>query len=186
MDRLAVVARASECLDDTDWWQLPSALRGSAWAMVPGSGPEGTDPWQLLEQAASQGASSGVRVARAMQVLIAANSGQDDVLVPALRAHAASMASTPQNAEWALLDVYAYEVSLHQSDLLWTRERGHRTERFGEVPSDATEPTGPTAPPVFEEDPFGADDPGGDDEGIPQPIEEQAAPPTGDPPPAPR
>jgi hypothetical protein len=153
MDRLAVIARASECLDDADWWHLPSALRGSAWATVPGTGPEGTDPWVLLEQAAQAGEASGVRVARAMQVLIASNSGMQDVMVPALRAHAASIEAVPQNEDWALLDAYAYEVSLHQSDLLWTRERGHRTPAFGAVPSDEVAAPEPV-PQVFEDDPF--------------------------------
>ncbi|MEZ4235930.1 MAG: hypothetical protein R3F59_07155 [Myxococcota bacterium] len=176
MDRLAVIARAADCLDDARWWHLPSALRGSAWAAVPGSGPEDVDPWALLEEAASAGAPSGVRVARAMQVLIAGNGGRTDVMTAALAAHAASLDATPQNTDWALLDAYATEVSLHQSDLLWTRERGHRTERFGEVPADEAPPAEPQVPDLFgDEDPFGSGeapdapegDPGGADPQVP-------------------
>ena len=151
LDRLNVVARTSECLDDAAWWSAPKALRAGAWATIPGSGPAGVDAWALLDEAAREGDASGVRVARGIQVLLAANAGRDDVVEEALRAHAASIAATPQDPDWALLDAYAYEVSLHQSDLLWTAATGHRTEAFGQLPSDvapAPEPTGP--------DPFGA------------------------------
>lgn len=155
MDRLGAIARGASCLDDARWWSVPSALQGGAWATIPGSGPEGTDPWQLLEEAATKGETSGVRVARAMQVLIASNSGQTEVLMAALQKHAASLQATPQNADWRLLDAYAYEVSLHQSDLLWTEERGHRTEVFGTVP---TEPVAPAPEPdPFAGDPFGTE-----------------------------
>jgi hypothetical protein len=159
MDRLSAVARGSECLDDARWWSTPSALRGAAWATVPGTGPAGVEPWALLEQAADAGEPSGVRVARAMQVLIAANSGRDDVLAPALRAHAAALETTPRDAEWALLDAYAYEVSLVQSDLLWTAAAGHRTPTFGQLPGDTAAPAPAGPDPFSGADPFGASAP---------------------------
>lgn len=155
MDRLGAIARAADCLPTEDWWHTPTALKGAAWATIPGSGPEGTDPWQLLEEAATKGEQQGVRVARAMQVLIAANSGRADVLEEALAKHAASIQTTPMNPEWRLLDTYAYEVSLHQSDLVWTEERGHRTEVFGTMPREASVPT-PGPDPFSGDDPFGA------------------------------
>lgn len=152
MDRLAAIARGATCLEDADWWHVPSALQAAAWATVPGSGPDGVDPWAQLDQAAAAGEASGVRVARAIEVLIAANSGRDDVLAASLKQHAAALAAAPANADWALLDTYATEVSLHQSDLVWTAARGYRTEVFGRLPSDATAEAAPTGP-----DPFGAD-----------------------------
>lgn len=162
-DRLAAIARGSACLDDAAWWQVPSALAGAAWATVPGTGPEGRDPWQMLEDAATTGETSGVRVARAIQVLIAANAGRTDVLEAALPKHAASLAATATNSDWALLDTYATEVSLHQSDLLWTEARGHRTETFGQLPTEAAEPAaGP--------DPFAGDDPFGAPADVPAPT----------------
>jgi hypothetical protein len=152
LDRLAVVARASECLDDAAWWSAPKALRAGAWATIPGSGPADVDAWALLDEAAREGDASGVRVARGVQVLLAANAGRADIVEQALRAHAAAIAATPRDAEWALLDAYAYEVSLHQSDLLWTAATGHRTETFGALPSDvAVAPVAPIGP-----DPFGS------------------------------
>lgn len=167
MDRLSLVARGAKCLDDDRWWQVPSALQAAAWATVPGSGPQGVDPWALLDDAASRGESSGVRVARAIQVLIAGNNGRDEVLTAALTAHAKGLEVTASDAEWALLDAYAREVSLHQSDLLWTAARGHRTETFGALPVDVTAPAPGGA------DPFGgAPDPFGGAPAAPEPQKE--------------
>jgi hypothetical protein len=155
LDRLLEVARASECVDDATWWHVPSALRAGAWATIPGSGPAGVDAWAMLAESAEKGEQSGVRVARAMQALIAGNSGVTEVVEAAIRAHRSSIDRTPQAPEWALLDQYATEVTLHESDRLWTAATGHRTERFGALPSDVVEQ--PTVPDLFSgSDPFGA------------------------------
>ncbi len=171
MDRLSLVARGAECLDDGRWWHTPAALKAAAWATVPGSGPQGVDPWALLDDAATKGETSGVRVARAIQVLIAGNNGREDLLGPAIKAHAASLAVTAPDAEWALLDAYAREVSLHQSDVSWTAAAGHRTETFGALPTDATAAPAPTGP-----DPFGGSDPFGGTPPAPAPEPAPASP----------
>ena len=49
-------------------------------------------------------------------------------------------------------DQYAYEVSLHQSDLLWVSAKGHRTPELGDLPVSIEE-----TPSTQEEDPFGDD-----------------------------
>lgn len=176
MDRLSLVARGAECLDDDHWWHAPAALKAAAWATVPGSGPQGVDPWALLDDAAGKGETSGVRVARAIQVLIAGNNGRDDVLGPAIKAHAASLAATAPDAEWVLLDTYAREIALHQSDLSWTAAAGHRTETFGALPSDAAAPV-PTGPDLFGgADPFGGAAPAPAPEPAPAPASPQETP----------
>ena len=142
------MSRAAACLDDERWWHVPSALQASAWSIIPGSGPAGVDPWTAADEAADKGDASGVRVARALQILVAANSGHTDIVERALKAHATSLSTVPQDPDWALLDEYARLVSLHQSDILWTDATGHRTETFGALPGDQTE----AAPPP---DPFG-------------------------------
>ena len=139
LDRLLEVARGAECLDDERWWHVPSSMRAGAWATIPGSGPEGVDPWAMLAEAADKGDGSGVRVARAMQSLIGGNSGATEVVAEAIKAHAASIEATPQAADWALLDRYAYQVTLHESDRVWMAAEGHRTESFGDLPSDEEE-----------------------------------------------
>jgi hypothetical protein len=153
LDRLLVVARGSECLDDERWWHAPAALRAGAWATIPGSGPEGVDAWQLLDEAAAAGETSGVRVGRAIQALIGGNAGRTEVAEAAIRGHAASLESTPMLADYALLDRYAFEVSRHESDRIWVAAEGHRTEVFGTLPSDEEEEV--AVPDLFSgDDPF--------------------------------
>lgn len=157
LDTLGRVARGAACLDDARWWHAPGALQAASWATIPGSGPEGVDPWALLESQAAAGDASGVRVARALSVLIYANGDRTGDVERGIKAHAASLESTPMDPEYALLDEYARLVTLHQSDRLWIEAEGYRTPTFGELPSDESAP-----PPALQEDPFGAD-PFGDD-----------------------
>ncbi len=137
-DRLGQVARGANCVDDAAWYHIPSALQAAAWATIPGSGPAGLDPWAKLEEAALAGETGGLRVARALEVRIAANAGRDDVLARGIRAHAAALSERASVADLALLDEYARWISLHESDLLWTAATGHRTPTFGQLPSDAS------------------------------------------------
>lgn len=157
-DRPLHVARATTCFPDDAWWSTMHALRAGSWATIPGSEPDGVDAWGMLEEAAVKGDSTGIRVARSMQVLLAANAGRDEVVADSIAAFAAVEAEG--DPDWILLDEYARLVVLHQSDLVWTRERGHRTADLGVLPSD--EATG-LQPLTGEDDPFGAGDPFGDD-----------------------
>ena len=81
------VARSAQCLADEDWWYGPSAMQAAAWATIPGSAPEGTDPWVLLADVGEKSDTTGIRVARALQVLISVNAGRDDLAEQAIRAH---------------------------------------------------------------------------------------------------
>lgn len=156
LDVLPKVARASECLDDTRWWYLPQAMRAAAWATVPGSAPDGVDPWELLEDAAVNGEARGIRLARAVQVVIAANNGREEVVASGIEAFASSWAETPPDPDFALFDDYALALVRHESDLLWTRAEGHRTLDLGTLPGAGS------APEVLGDDPFGGDPFGGD------------------------
>ena len=168
LDVLPRVARGAACLDDEAWWHSPGALMSGAWATVPGSGPADADPWALMEEHAAAGESSGVRVARALQVLVSANAGRDDLARGGMSAHAESLKATPVHEDWKLLDEYARRITLHQSDLAWTAERGHRTPSLGELPGDkAAAPADPFAADPFGADPFGAPAPTPEEEGAP-------------------
>jgi len=158
LDTLGRVARGAECLDNEKWWHTPGALRAAAWAIIPGSGPEDVDPFAAIEAEAAAGESSGVRVARALSVLVYANAGQRPKVEQGIRAHAASLSQTAQHPDWALLDEYARLVTLHESDLIWTGDEGHRTPVFGALPRGA--PADLVAPPnPFENtDPFGSEE----------------------------
>lgn len=155
--------RGAACLDDDDWWGVPSALQAAAWATVPGSAPEGTDPWAMLEEAATKGDTAGVTVARALQVFTAANAGDDEVLRAAITAHGEAPVSD-RSPEWVLLDEYARSLTLFESDQIWLREEGKRTESLGMLPggSAVDDPFGGASNP-FGDDPFGAPEPPTDD-----------------------
>jgi hypothetical protein len=163
-------ARGAECIksdsngdgtvDGGKWWHAPEAIQAAAWATIPGSGPADADPWAIMEEMGQKGDALGVRVARGLQVTIAMNAGKEDVARTAIQAHAAALEAHPQLTTHALLDRYAYLLSLHQSDLIWIAEEGYRTPVFGELPgTPAGAPDG--------DDPFGGDPFGGDAGGDP-------------------
>jgi hypothetical protein len=155
LDIPVAVARGTECVDDEQWWSAPAAMRAAAWAMVPGMAPEGVEPWEALERAALASEGTGVRLGRGLQALIAANAGREDILEHTIRSHAQALGDGAQDASWALLDEYSRLVTLHESDLLWTAARGHRTPALGELPQDDVAPT-PAPDPFAGDDPFGA------------------------------
>ena len=142
-----VVAGAT-CVDNTAWWGVPEALQAAVWATVPGATPEGTDLFAVLERAArlGEGATDGpggapapVRMARALQVQTLSGLGREDELKAAIAAHAASLAATPADPAWALLDRYAERMILHESDKRWLEATGHRTpgDQRGSFPGAA-------------------------------------------------
>lgn len=159
MDMLGRVARGCECLDNDTWWQVPSAFQAAAWATLANS--ENGDPWELLDAAADKGDATGVGLARAVQVMLAGNSGRTEDLERGIRAHAAAIAEGRDPA-WAAFDNYAQQVIVNESDLIWAADSGHRTPVFGELPSDAQDEEAPSLdfdPFADSEDPFGSEEP---------------------------
>jgi hypothetical protein len=152
IDTIGKIGRAATCLSDARWWSVPTALTAGAWATIPGSGPSGVDPWAKLDDAAKAGDLSGVRVARGLEVLVLANADRGDALNAAIHAHAASIAATPSDPAWALLDAYALAVTRHQSDLLWSAATGQRATDWRVLPTDTPAPS--MVPDVFSNDPF--------------------------------
>ncbi|MEZ4317926.1 MAG: hypothetical protein R3F61_10500 [Myxococcota bacterium] len=155
LDTLSRVGRVAPCLDDATWWHVPSALEASAWIVVPGSGPEGVDPWEKLKTAAEQGGASGVRIGWALYAEVAGNAGEEARVREAIEGFARSERDVVRDPDHAMLDAYARDITLHQSDLIWAAERGHRTLDFGTLPVDASAPE-PVIDDPFAEDPFGA------------------------------
>ncbi len=158
LDLLPKIARAASCLDNDTWWGVPTALQGGIWATIPGSGPDDVDPWKMLEDAAAQGAQSGVRVSYAIGALLANNAGDTDRMIDFLTGYGTSLSEVERAQEWAFFDQYAYEVALHQSDLYWIQTTGHRTSVLGNMPistEDAVESDSETEDPFGSEDPFG-------------------------------
>ena len=156
-NRLLEAARRSECLDDARFFYIPQAVRGAAWATIPGSGPEGSDPWALITEAAAKGDAAGQSIPRALMAFTAANAGNTEVLEAAILGFdglAVATNTEGELTEWALMDTYGRRLSLYQSDLVWIRAKGHRSPRLGVLP----------VAPASSEDPFGGADPfGGSD-----------------------
>jgi len=159
--------RGASCLDNDAWWGVPDALQAAGWATVPGSGPEGADPAAMLEASAAVGDAAGVTVARALQVFTHANAGNDDALEAAIVAHGQAPAGD-RDPMWVLLDEYARALSLFESDQIWLRAEGKRTETLGTLPgtSAVSDPFGGPSDP-FGTDPFGTPPPTDDDEETP-------------------
>lgn len=125
------VARAAACLDNTRWWGVPQALQAAVWLTVPGSGPAGASPADVLETTAAIGDQAGVRLARALQVIALGGAGDAAGLDRAIAAHAAAVAARPAPAQWRLLDAYGTMLTRHAADLRWTRATGARAPTTG-------------------------------------------------------
>lgn len=139
LDAPAKAARGTDCLNNERWWGVPQALRAVIWTSIPGTAPEGADPWDELAQAAAIGEKAGVRLAHAFQAQAAVGTGKEDVLKQTIAAHAKSLDATPPAKQWATVDRFGTLQVLNLSDRLWTDAEGHRTP-FGGLGSFPEEP----------------------------------------------
>jgi uncharacterized protein YceK len=119
--------RGSQCLDAKRWWGVPKAMQAAVWTMMPENAPEGVDPWQELVVASEMGGEAGVRLAQAMEVVVADGSGNQERLRDAIRRHAQSIKTTSPNKDYQMLDTVATQQILAVSDRLWTEATGSRT-----------------------------------------------------------
>ncbi|MCA9526412.1 MAG: hypothetical protein KC549_08975 [Myxococcales bacterium] len=134
------VARSIRCLDNERWWGIPAALQAAVWLGVPGSAPEGADPWKQLDEAAALGAKAGLRVALAVRAQAADAVGDEARLKEGIRAFVAAGA-TPPPARWRMFDLQAGLNVRYLSDRIWTQATGHRTPpgELGTFPDDKKE-----------------------------------------------
>ena len=137
-----IVARAAGCLDTQTWWGVPTALQVAVWAVLPTGAPDGIDPEKQMRDAVALGDAAGVRLARAFEVQTLASQGDEARLRVGISGHASAIASKAAAGRWALLDAFGAELSLHESDRIWTREEGHRTPTgsFGRFPEKPAAP----------------------------------------------
>jgi hypothetical protein len=135
------VGRAAECLNDDEWWGVPSAMRAVVWTMVPGTMPKGQNAWARLSQASKQGENVGVRLAHVFEALAASNANKTDLLKNVIRSHADSIKSMPVRKDAAMLDRIATLNIQAISDRMWTEQTGHRTPagRLGKFPDDVVQ-----------------------------------------------
>lgn len=119
--------RGLQCVDNQRWWGLPQALQAGMWIMMPDTAPRGTDPWVEMEQASRLATASGVRMAHAIEVVIADSTGNPERLRAAIRRHGESLALKGSNPDYRMMDIMASRQILAVSDRLWTEGTGSRT-----------------------------------------------------------
>lgn len=119
--------RGAKCLDAKKWWGVPSAMQAALWAMMPENAPNGVNPWQELKKSSEMGMRAGVRLASAIEVVVANNLGETERLRDAIRRHAASLKNDKQKKQYRQLDNNATQQILMISDYMWTEATGSRT-----------------------------------------------------------
>ena len=135
----AKAGRASDCIDNRQWWGVPKALEAVVWLSVPGNKPEGADAYAQLRQSAAIGREAGIALPAMLYALAAY--GQSDM---AAQKEAIKMVAEiyndyapnkapderdPNNdaAQYLLLNQIAYNEALYLSDRIWIDAEGHRT-----------------------------------------------------------
>lgn len=133
----AGVVRGAACLDDDTWWGAPNAMAAAIWALQP-EAPGAIDAWSTFDASVAKGKAARVRLAAAFQVQTAALVGNTAVLRSGIRDLAATVKETAPDPQWKMLDVYATELVLHESDRIWTDLAGYRTPfgALGTFPDD--------------------------------------------------
>lgn len=131
-DVVMKTARGMQCVDNQRWWGLPQAFQATVWIMLPGTAPNGRDPWQELEKAGAIAAAAGVRPVHAIEVLLADGNDDDDRLRKAIRRHGESLKAQASNSRYRLIDLLATMQVQGVSDRVWTENTGSRTP-FGKL-----------------------------------------------------
>lgn len=119
--------RGMQCVNNERWWGLPQAAQASIAIMMPDSSAGAADPWVAMEAASEMASVSGVRMAHAIEVMVADSTGHEDRLKNAIRRHADAIKTTPSLPAFRLMDLVASRQILAVSDRMWTEATGSRT-----------------------------------------------------------
>lgn len=135
--------RGMQCVDNVRWWGLPEALQAGIWIMMPDAAPKEVDVWAKMEHAGQIGTASGVRLAHAIEVVIADGAGHNDRLRAAIKRHGESLKIKASAPEYRLIDLLATAQVQALSDRLWTENTGARTPfaSLGSFWDDAAKPS---------------------------------------------
>ncbi|MDP4547741.1 MAG: hypothetical protein ABJM19_06130 [Marinobacter sp.] len=138
----SVVGRASQCLDNNQWWGAPMGLRATVWAMIPGTQPQGEDAFERLAAAQEQGKEAGVRLGHVFHAIAATNKNDIGLVKDIIRDFAESEKTVEVSEDWRFIDAMARNMLVTISDKLWMENTGHRTPtgRFGSFWDDQRAP----------------------------------------------
>lgn len=124
---LPAIDKAARCLPEDSLWGVPKALQAAVALALPSSAHNERKAWQRMEAAMALGDAMGVRLARAFWLQLRAARGDESAVRDGISAHARALKARPADPDFRLLDAYATQMIRHESDKIWTRERGHRT-----------------------------------------------------------
>lgn len=137
-DIAARAGRASECLDNRQWWGVPHAMQAVVWLSVPGNAPDGAQPWQQLKDSAALGQSQGIALSPMLYAIAAYGQSDEDREKEAIKQVADTYNSQNTPGEYLLLNQIAYREAQYLSDQIWMEATGHRTPlmALGTFPGD--------------------------------------------------
>jgi hypothetical protein len=137
-DVAARAGRATQCMDNEKWWGIPNALQAVVWLSVPGTTPDGTDPWTQLKEAADYGATKGMPLPAMLYAVAGYGQSDDAREKEGIRQVAKIYNNGEAPADYLILAEVAYAQALYLSDRIWTRESGQRTPflALGDFPGD--------------------------------------------------
>lgn len=127
MNVAAKAARGANCVDNHKWWGLPQTIQSAVWITLPSLQPEGTKPYQNLNDAVEIGLQAGLRTAQLIALQIYAGQGKIEQVKRLIRAHADARLNTPADPSVKLLDEMASLQILAISDAMWSEATGKRT-----------------------------------------------------------
>lgn len=143
-DIAARAGRATQCLDNDKWWGVPHALQAVVWLSVPGTTPDGAQPWQQLKAATDLGASQNMPMAAMLYA--EAGYGQSDAQRErdGIRRVAKIYNAGDGPKDYQLFSKVAYHEAMFLSDEIWTKQSGKRTPflELGSFPSDENDKGG--------------------------------------------
>jgi len=101
--------------------------------------PRRAQPFEKLEAASRKGEEAGVRLANVFHAVAAQNAADRQRVRDVIRRHAEAINEQEPAEDWVMIDATATQQIRAISDLLWTKETGHRTPtgRLGEFWDDA-------------------------------------------------
>ncbi|TXJ10443.1 MAG: hypothetical protein E6Q25_00690 [Acinetobacter sp.] len=126
-DIAAIVERGMACLDNTEYWGAPNAVRAVIWMLLPGAGDDKPDPMQTLKESMQIGERTGVRLPHALNVVSAQASGDPARIRDALRSYGQSLGDDKAvNPDFRLVNTMAGLMVRSIADRYWTENTGVR------------------------------------------------------------
>ncbi|MGB7756805.1 MAG: hypothetical protein WBL23_12150 [Salinisphaera sp.] len=130
-DIAARAGRATHCLDNDKWWGVPNALQAVVWLSVPGTAPDGAQPWQQLKTAADLGASKGMPMAAMLYAEAGYGQSDPDREQAGIRQVAKIYNAGNEPKNYRIFSEVAYHEAMFLSDEIWSQQTGKRTPFLG-------------------------------------------------------